>query len=85
MKLYFVNDGSLIIAELNKDRTKVLATTLLPPEEFEVVRTTDCNYLRNLSGKEVLDLLTTENLSLDNLSLNGWKSDLEQIGILKKI
>ena len=90
MKLYFVDDGSLIIVELNFDRTKVLATTLIPPGQFEVVRSTGCNYLSNLSGKEAYDLLTTEyfsypeNLPLDNLSLNGRKSDHEQVGTTDK-
>ena len=84
MKLYFVDDGSLIIAKLHTDGT-VRSTILIPPEAFEVVRTIGCNYLSNLSGKEAFDLLTRENfsyadnLSLDNLSLNGCKSDLEQI------
>ena len=40
MRLYFAGDGSLIIAELNSDRTKVLATTLIPPGEFEVDKLT---------------------------------------------
>ena len=84
MRLYFAGDGSLIIAELNSDRTKVLATTLIPPGEFEVDKLT--GYLAELSGKEVYDLVTTENFSCtDNLSLDtrspyGCKSDLKQTG-----
>ena len=84
MKLYFLKDGSLIIAELSIDRTKVLATTLIPPGQFEVIRTEQCNYLSNLSGQELYDLLNELGSTLDNLSLNGSKSDLEQIGTTDK-
>ena len=84
MKLYFLKDGSLIIAELNLDRTKVLATTLIPPGQFEVIRTEQCNYLSNLSGQELYDLLLEQDSTLDNLSLNGCKSDLEHIGTTDK-
>ena len=84
MKLYFAGDGSLIIAELNSDRTKVLATTLIPPDELEVNKLT--GYLAKLSGKEVFDLVTTENfscpdnLSLDTLSPYGCKNNPKQTG-----
>ena len=90
MKLYFINDGSLIIAKLHTDGT-VRSTTLISPGHFEVVKLT--GYLRNLSGKEAFDLLTTgdfsypDNLSLDNLSLdsqNVRKSDLKQAGTTDK-
>ena len=89
MKLYFIDDGSLIIAKLHTDGT-VRSTTLIPAEAFEVVRTIGSHILSNLSGKEAFDLLTTEDflcpdhLSLDNLSLNGSKSDLEHFGTTDK-
>ena len=92
MKLYFLDDGSLIIAKLHTDGT-VRSTTLIPPDQFEVVRTIGSHYLSSLSGKEAFDLLTTrnfsypDNLSLDNLSLdsqNVCKSDLKQVGTTDK-
>ena len=89
MKLYFLEDGSLIIVKLYTDGT-VRSTTLISPKHFEVV---DSYYLRSLSGKEAFDLLTTpdflypDNLSLDNLSQdsqNVRKSDLKQTGTTDK-
>ena len=82
MKLYFLDDGSLVIAELNHDKTKILATTLLFEDNFEIIRNKGQNYLSNLSGQEVFDLLVkeSEQSDEDNLSLNGCKSDLKQIG-----
>ena len=72
MKLYFAGDGSLIIAELNSDRTKVLATTLIPPDEFEVDKLT--GYLAKLSGQEVFDLVTAET----NLKQFVWNKKKEE-------
>ena len=43
MELYFLDDGSLII-------NKVRSTTLIPPDQFEIVRTIGCHYLSHLSG-----------------------------------
>ena len=86
MQLYFLDDGSLVIAEQNFNKTKVLATTLLFQDDFEIVRNKGQNYLSNLSGQEVFDLLVreSEQSDEDNLSLNGCKSDLEQIGTADK-
>ena len=53
IKLYFLDDGSLII-------DKSTSTTLIPSDHFEIVRTTSCHYLSNLSGKEVYDSLVGE-------------------------
>ena len=79
MKLYFAGDGSLIIAKHYKDGTP-RKTTLIPPNDFKVDKLT--GYFAKLSGREVFDLVTTEdfscpdNLSLDTLSLNDSKSNL---------
>ena len=81
MKLYLVGDGSLVICKYYKDGTP-RKTTLIPPDQFKVDKLT--GYLAKLSGKEVFDLVTTEdflcpnNLSLDSLSLHGCESDLKQ-------
>ena len=70
MKLYFLDDGSLII-------NKVRSITLIPPEQFEVVRTIGCHYLSHLSGKEAYDLLVEQSLSLDT---NGLSSSKVSVG-----
>ena len=67
--MYFLDNGSLIIAELNLDKTKVLSTTLIPPDQFKVVRTIGCRYLRHLSENEAYDLLVEQTLSLDKNDL----------------
>ena len=41
-KLYFLDDGSLIIID------KYTSTTLIPSEQFEIVRSIGCHYLSNL-------------------------------------
>ena len=66
MKLYFLDNGSLII-------NKVRSTTLIPPNQFEVVRTIGCHYLSHLSGKEVYDLLVEQGPSLDKNGLSNGK------------
>ena len=66
MKLYFLDNGSLII-------NKVRSTTLIPPDQFEVVRTIGCHYLSHLSGKEVYDLLVEQGPSLDKNGLSNGK------------
>ena len=66
MKLYFLDNGSLII-------NKVRSTTLIPPDQFEVVRTIGCHYLSYLSGKEVYDLLVEQGPSLDKNGLSNGK------------
>ena len=70
MKLYFLDDGSLII-------NKVRSITLIPPEQFEVVRTIGCHYLSHLSGKDAYDLLVEQSLSLDT---NGLSSSKVSVG-----
>ena len=39
IKLYFLDDGSLIIDEKSYDKT----TTLVPSDQFEIVRTIGCH------------------------------------------
>ena len=79
MKLYFLEDGSLIIVKLHTDGT-VRSTTLIAPEAFEVV---ESHYLHRLSGKEAFDLLTTPDFSYPD-SQNVCKSDLKQAGTTDK-
>ena len=73
LKLYFIDDGILIIVKLHTDGTP-RSTSLIDPWAFEVV---ESHYLRKLSGKEAFDLLTTpdfsypDSLCLDSLSLNS--------------
>ena len=84
MKLYFLDDGSLIIVKLRLD--KVRSTTLIPPEQFEVVRTIGCHYLSNLSGKEAYVLLVEQNLSLDKDDLSGCTECKKPVGAgIKKV
>ena len=59
MDLYFLDDGSLIIVKTKLDNVKSI--TLIPPDEFEVVRTIGRNYLSDLSGKEAYDFLVEQN------------------------
>ena len=56
-QLYFLDDGSLII-------DKYRSITLIPSEQFEVVRSIGCHYLSNLSGKEAYDCLVAESSPL---------------------
>ena len=84
MKLYFLDDRSLIIVKLRLD--KVRSTTLIPPEQFEVVRTIGCHYLSHLSGKEEYDLLVEQSLSLDKDDLSGGTKCKEPVGArIKKV
>ena len=73
MELYFLDDGSLII-------NKVRSTTLIPPDQFEVVRTIGCHYLSHLSGKEAYDLLVEQSLSLDKNGLSSSAKCKELVG-----
>ena len=75
MELYFLDDGSLIITKLRLDNVRSI--TLIPPEQFEVVRTIGCHYLSHLSGKEAYDLLVEQSLSLDT---NGLSSSKVSVG-----
>ena len=78
MELYFLDDGSLIITKLRLD--KVRSTTLIPPDQFEVVRTIGCHYLSHLSGKEAYDLLVEQSLSLDKNGLSSSTKCKEPVG-----
>ena len=69
MNVYFLDDGSLIVTKLSLDKTKVMSTTLIPPDQFKVVRTIGCGYLRHLSGNEAYNLLVEQRLSLDKINL----------------
>ena len=70
MKLIFAGDGSLVLCKYYKDGTP-RKTTLIPPDQFVVDKLT--GYLSTLSGKQVFDLVTTEDFSnADNLSLDAY-------------
>ena len=66
IKLYFLDDGSLII-------DKHTSITLIPSDQFEIIRTIGCHYLSHLSGKEAYDLLVEQSLSLDKNGLSSGK------------
>ena len=63
MELYFSDDRSLIIVELRLDKTNVLSTTLIPPDQFKMIRTIGSDYLSHLSGKEQNSTLAKNGLS----------------------
>ena len=63
-KLYFLDDGSLII-------DKYTSTTLIPSEQFEIIRSIGCHYLSNLSGKKAYDCLVAESSPLDKNELSN--------------
>ena len=68
MKLYFLDDGSLIISEI-EEHPKCI--TLVKTEDVEIERTVGCHYLSGLSGKEAYDLLVGQNFSLDKNDLSN--------------
>ena len=72
IKLYFLDDGSLIIDEKTYDKT----TTLVPSDQFEIVRTIGCHYLSHLSGKEAYDFLVAESLQVVKNELSSCKKSL---------
>ena len=79
MELYFLDDGSLVI---NKARS----TTLIPPDQFEIVRTIGCHYLSQLSEKEAHDLLVEQNFSLVKNGLSSGTKCKEPVGTgIKKV
>ena len=81
MELYFLDDGSLVI---NKARSG--STTLIPPDQFKVVRTIGCHYLSQLSGKEVYDFLVEQTLSLVKNGLSSGTKCKEPVGAgIKKV
>ena len=70
VKLYFLEDGSLII-------NKYTSITLIPSEQFDIVRTIGCRYLSDLSGKKAYDFLVAESFPLvkNELSNSGEPLD----------
>ena len=69
IKLYFLDDGSLIV-------DKSTSITLIPSEQFEIVRTIGCHYLSNLSGKEAYDFLVAESLQVVKNELSNSNKSL---------
>ena len=78
MELYFLDDGSLIIVKLRLD--KVRSITLIPPTEFEIVRTIESDYLSHLSGKEAYDFLVEQNPTLAKNGLSNRAKSKERVG-----
>ena len=84
MELYFIDDGSLIITKLRLDN--IVSTTLIPADQFEVVRTIGCHYLSHLSGKEAHDFLVEQNHSLGKNGLSCCTKCKEPVGAeIKKV
>ena len=71
MDLYFLDNGSLIIVKTTRLSNSI---TLIPADQFEIVRTTGSHYLSQLSGKEAYDFLVGQSLLLDK---NGLSSGTE--------
>ena len=69
VKLYFLDDGSLII-------DKYTSITLIASDQFEIVRTVGCHYLSNLSGKEAYDFLVAESFPLVKNELSNSNKSL---------
>ena len=80
MELYFSDDGSLIIVELRLDKTNVLSTTLIPPDQFKIIRTIGSDYLSHLSGKETYDFLVEQNSTLAKNGLSNHAKSKERVG-----
>ena len=78
MDLYFLDDGSLIIVKPRLDNVKSI--TLIPPDQFEVVRTIGRNYLSHLSGKEAYDFLVEQNSTLVKNGLSSCAKSTERVG-----
>ena len=78
MELYFLDDGSLIITKLRLD--KVRSTTLIAPDQFEVVRNIGSHYLSHLSGKEAYDFLVEQNHPLAKNGLSNHTKCKEWVG-----
>ena len=70
IKLYFLDDGSLII-------DKHTSITLIPSDQFEIIRTIGCHYLSHLSGKEAYDFLVAESFALDKNDLSSSNEPLD--------
>ena len=69
MKLYFLDDGSLIIDQPT-------SIQLISSDQFEIVRTIGCHYLSHLFGKEVYDFLVAESLQVVKNELSSCKKSL---------
>ena len=69
IKLYFLDDGSLIV-------DKSTSITLIPSDQFEIVRTIGSHYFSNLSGKEAYDFLVAENLQVVKNELSNSNKSL---------
>ena len=82
MDLYFLDDGSLIIVKPDKSITliNVKSITLIPPDQFEVVRTIGRNYLSGLSGKEAYDFLVEQNPTLVKNGLPNHTEYKKRVG-----
>ena len=76
MDLYFLDDGSLIIVKLDN----VKSITLIPPDQFEVVRTIGRNYLSDLSGKEAYDFLVEQDPTLVKNGLPNHTEYKKRVG-----
>ena len=76
MNLYFLDDGSLIIIKLDN----VKSITLIPPDQFEVVRTIGRNYLSDLSGKEAYDFLVEQDPTLVKNGLSNITNYKKRVG-----
>ena len=74
MKLYFLDDGSLIISEID---AHPMCITLVYSEDVEIVRTVGSHYLSNLSGEEAYARLVDSNFSLGK---NGLSNREESVG-----
>ena len=74
MHLYFLDDGSLIINKVKK------VITLIPPDQFEVVRNIGSHYLSHLSGKEAYDFLVEQNHPLAKNDLSSHTKCKERVG-----
>ena len=70
IKLYFLDDDSLII-------DKHTSITLIPSDQFEIVRTIGCRYLSHLSGKEAYDFLVAESFALVKNELSNGDEPLD--------
>ena len=78
MKLYFLDDGSLIISEID---AQPMCITLAHSEDVEIVRTIGSHYLSNLSAEEAYARLVGGSFSLGK---NGLSSDEESVGTRDK-
>ena len=70
IKLYFLDDGCLII-------DKSTSITLIPSDQFEIVRTIGCHYLSNLSGREAYAKLVGRSFPLVKNELSNSSEPLD--------